>query len=128
MVNVTCTDQIAGSGIAPFLPIPPDPKGVRLPFDVFLYVCRVPLLLVFALSYFAFLQFMPIGVLGRKASLWCILGVPGIWWIDLQIDGVKKGYAAHRYSLLLDSNAEVTQVLSKKQCPNPAAWLYHRIL
>jgi 1-acylglycerol-3-phosphate O-acyltransferase len=35
---------------------------------------------------------MPLGVLGRKASLWCILGIPGIWWIDLQIDGVKKGY------------------------------------
>lgn len=26
--------------------------------------------------------------------LWSILGVPGIWWIDLQIDGVKKGSLA----------------------------------
>jgi hypothetical protein len=24
--------------------------------------------------------------------LWAILGIPGIWWIDLQIDGVKRGY------------------------------------
>lgn len=47
---------------------------------------------MFAISYFLVLQWMPIGVLGRKASLWCILGIPGIWWIDLQIDGVKKGY------------------------------------
>jgi 1-acylglycerol-3-phosphate O-acyltransferase len=26
--------------------------------------------------------------------LWLILGIPGIWWIDLQIDGVKKGSLA----------------------------------
>ncbi|OBT87019.1 hypothetical protein VE02_03727 [Pseudogymnoascus sp. 03VT05] len=26
--------------------------------------------------------------------LWVILGAPGIWWIDLQIDGVKKGSLA----------------------------------
>ena len=37
------------------------------------------------------LQWLPIGSLGKKASLWLILGTPGVWWIDLQIDGVKKG-------------------------------------
>lgn len=48
------------------------------------------------------LQWLPIGSLGKKASLWSILGAPGVWWIDLQIDGVKKGcvsyvsYARHR--------------------------------
>lgn len=26
--------------------------------------------------------------------LWLILGIPGVWWIDLQIDGVKKGSLA----------------------------------
>jgi hypothetical protein len=26
-----------------------------------------------------------------------ILGIPGIWWIDLQIDGVKKGSLAKKY-------------------------------
>ncbi|KIV95779.1 hypothetical protein PV10_03394 [Exophiala mesophila] len=83
-----------GSGIAPFLPIPPDPKGIRLPFHFFLFICRLPLLLIFALSYFALLQWLPIGVFGRKVSLWCILGIPGIWWIDLQIDGVRKGSLA----------------------------------
>ncbi|KIX07912.1 uncharacterized protein Z518_02566 [Rhinocladiella mackenziei CBS 650.93] len=88
------TYKFAGSGIAPFLPIPTESAGLRLPFHFFLFICRVPLMLVFALSYFLILQWMPIGVLGRKASLWCILGIPGIWWIDLQIDGVKKGSLA----------------------------------
>ena len=44
------------------------------------------------LAYFVVLQWLPIGSLGKKASLWCILGVPSIWWIDLQVDGVRKGY------------------------------------
>ncbi len=45
------------------------------------------------------LQWLPIGSLGKKASLWLILGAPGVWWIDLQIDGVKKGCAHYiRYS------------------------------
>jgi 1-acyl-sn-glycerol-3-phosphate acyltransferase len=33
----------------------------------------------------------------KKAILWMILGIPGIWWIDLQIDGVKKGSLAKKH-------------------------------
>jgi 1-acylglycerol-3-phosphate O-acyltransferase len=88
-------DQKSGSGISPFLPIPSDPAGLYLPFHIFLFTTRVPLLLTVALAYFLVLQWLPIGVFGKKAALWTILGVPGIWWIDLQIDGVKKGYASH---------------------------------
>ncbi len=84
--------RCTGSGIAPFLPIPTEPAGIALPFHIFLFVFRVPLLLTVALCYFLLLQWLPIGPLARKAALWVILGVPGIWWVDLQIDGVKKGY------------------------------------
>lgn len=52
------------------------------------------MLLTVTLSYFFVLQWLPIGSLGKKASLWLMLGVPGVWWIDLQIDGVKKGYVS----------------------------------
>ncbi|KAJ9302047.1 hypothetical protein DTO271G3_913 [Paecilomyces variotii] len=83
-----------GSGIAPFLPIPTEPAGVYLPFHIFLFCFRLPLLLVVSLTYFLILQWLPIGSLGKKASLWCILGIPSIWWIDLQIDGVKRGSLA----------------------------------
>jgi 1-acylglycerol-3-phosphate O-acyltransferase len=81
--------ELAGSGIAPFLPIPTEPSGVYLPFHVFLYVCRVPMVICMSLAYMIFLQWLP--TLVKRAALWCILGIPGIWWIDLQIDGVKKG-------------------------------------
>ncbi|KEF57143.1 uncharacterized protein A1O9_07333 [Exophiala aquamarina CBS 119918] len=109
-----------GSGIAPFLPIPPDPKGIQLPFHIFLFVCRVPLLLLFAFSYFAFLQWMPIGVFGRKVSLWCILGIPGIWWIDLQIDGVKKGSLAQNNARLPQNGSIIT---SSRASPIDALYL-----
>lgn len=85
------TIRLLGSGIAPFLPIPAQPSGYQLPLRVFLFFFRLPLFIFVCFTYFAILQWFPIGSLGKKASLWCILGVPSIWWIDLQIDGVRKG-------------------------------------
>jgi len=80
-----------GSGIAPFLPIPTEASGVYLPFHIFLFLVRIPMLMTVTLSYFLVLQWLPIGPIIRKGSLWLILGVPGVWWIDLQIDGVRRG-------------------------------------
>src|SRR5882762_3781738 len=82
----------SGSGIAPFFPISPPPAGFQLPLRVFLFFFRLPLLLAICLIYFLVLQWLPIGSLGKKASLWCILGVPCLWWVDLQVDGVRRGY------------------------------------
>ncbi|KKK16398.1 hypothetical protein ARAM_005590 [Aspergillus rambellii] len=80
-----------GSGIAPFLPMPSQPVGFQLPLRVFLFCFRLPLFVFACACYFLILQWLPIGALGKKASLWCILGIPSIWWIDLQVDGVRKG-------------------------------------
>ncbi|KAJ5773795.1 hypothetical protein N7457_008691 [Penicillium paradoxum] len=80
-----------GSGIAPFLPIPAEPLGFQAPIRIFLFCFRLPVFIFVTLSYFLVLQWLPIGSLGKKAALWCILGVPSIWWIDLQVDGVRKG-------------------------------------
>lgn len=90
LLNI-CTDSPQGSGIAPFLPIPSEPLGLRGPLRLFLFWLRLPLFIFVTLSYFMVLQWLPIGSLGKKAALWCILGVPSIWWIDLQVDGVRKG-------------------------------------
>ncbi|RMZ91077.1 hypothetical protein DV736_g1686, partial [Chaetothyriales sp. CBS 134916] len=78
-----------GSGIAPFLPIPTEPSGLYLPIHAFLFAIRVPMVAFISVSYFLFLQWLP--TLLKRAALWAILGIPGIWWLDLQIDGVKKG-------------------------------------
>ena len=72
--------------------MPPQPSGIYLPFHVLLFVIRIPLLFTFTLTYFLLFTWLPVGSLGKKAALWLILGTPGIWWIDLQIDRVKKGW------------------------------------
>lgn len=87
-----CTDSLQGSGIAPFLPIPSEPLGLQAPLRLFLFCFRLPLFIFVTFTYFLVLQWLPIGSLGKKAALWCILGVPSIWWIDLQVDGVRKGF------------------------------------
>ncbi|OAX84897.1 hypothetical protein ACJ72_00719 [Emergomyces africanus] len=68
---------------------------------------RLPLLITAFVAYFCVLQWLPIGSLGKKASLWVILGIPGIWWIDLQIDGVKKGSLAMHHSTRLPGPGSV---------------------
>ncbi|KAL2863439.1 lysophosphatidic acid acyltransferase LOA1 [Aspergillus lucknowensis] len=90
-----------GTGIAPFLPLPLQPERdwpllirrllfyIRLPFFVFAFV-----------GYFLVLQWLPLGSLVKKAALWCILGIPGIWWVDLQVDGVRKGSLSKQRSRL----------------------------
>lgn len=86
-------DLTTASGIAPFFPIPTQDSGIALPLHFFLFVVRLTILIPFSLLYFLVLAWLPIGSLGKKAALWVILGVPGVWWIDLAVDGVKKGYA-----------------------------------
>lgn len=65
--------------------------SLALVLHAFLACVRLPLLASFALAYFVLLQWLPIGSLGSKTALWTLLGIPGIWWIDLQIEGVRKG-------------------------------------
>ena len=82
---------VQGSGIAPFFPVPTPPSGLYIPLHIILFVCRVPLLAIVSLTYVLLCSWHPVGSLIKKAALWLILGIPGIWWIDIQIDGVKRG-------------------------------------
>lgn len=83
-----------GSGIAPFFLVNSPVSAIWMPVYIFLFILRLPFFVTVTLTYFVFLQWIPLGSLAKKAMLWMILGVPGIWWIDLQIDGVKKGSLA----------------------------------
>jgi len=86
-----------GSGIAPFFPVSSQPAGVYLPVHIFLFLLKLPFFITITTTYFLILQWFPLGPLAKKAMLWMILGIPGIWWIDLQIDGVKKGSLAKKH-------------------------------
>lgn len=57
-----------------------------------LFLFRLPFFLCLSISYFLVFQWLPIGSLARKTWLWSILLSSGVWWVDLQVEGVKKGY------------------------------------
>lgn len=46
------------------------------------------------MGYFLFFHHLPLPVIARKMALWCLMAIPGIWWVDLQLDGVKRGTLA----------------------------------
>ncbi|KAF2634623.1 hypothetical protein P280DRAFT_474505 [Massarina eburnea CBS 473.64] len=89
-----------GTGIAPFLPIPNPPAGILTPVHVLLFFLRVPFVLSLSLLYFGFLEFLPVGNTIKKCVLWVILTIPGVWWVDLQVDGVKRGKLAEKQNHL----------------------------
>jgi len=86
------TDRHTGSGIAPFFPVqPPASSTLLFPWHLFLFCIRIPLLVLAWLVWLTIIQWLPAGGVLRKANQWCLLGIPGVWWIDLQVDGVRRG-------------------------------------
>lgn len=95
-----------------------------MPVQIFLLLLRLPILISLLLTYFAVLQWMAIGSFVRKASLWLILGLAGVWWIDLQIDGVKKGYTSAQADDFLSLIGRVHSSLAKHhraRLPQPSS-------
>ncbi|RPB02152.1 hypothetical protein L873DRAFT_1762955 [Choiromyces venosus 120613-1] len=82
-----------GTQIAPFLPITPPRTTLQTLTGLLLFLLRLPLFLSLLLPYLLILQHLPIPALLvlRKAILWSVLLTSGIWWIDLQVENVKKG-------------------------------------
>ncbi|KAF2674061.1 hypothetical protein BT63DRAFT_408279 [Microthyrium microscopicum] len=106
-----------GSGVAPFFPVPRESSGVYLPFHIFLFIIRLPLLVGFAFTYFVIFSWLPVPAYIKKPALWVILGIPGIWWIDLQIDGVKRGsLAKHQDRLPQPSSIIASSFTSPIDC------------
>jgi hypothetical protein len=69
------------------------------PIHVLLFLLRVPCILFLSVFYFLILEILPVGELCKKCVLWVLLVVPGVWWVDLQVDGVKRGYVATFFSI-----------------------------
>ncbi|OLN96764.1 putative lysophosphatidic acid:oleoyl-CoA acyltransferase [Colletotrichum chlorophyti] len=84
-----------GSGISPFIPVKTALSPVSAVFHAFLFIVRLPIFITYVATYFLLLQhlpFLPVAV--RKVLLWGMMGIPGIWWVDLQLDGVRRGTLA----------------------------------
>ncbi|KAK0727446.1 hypothetical protein B0T26DRAFT_738163 [Lasiosphaeria miniovina] len=80
-----------GSGISPFMPTTTPASTVASAMHAFIFLFRLPFFVGYVTLYFLFLHHLPLPVVARKLLLWGIMGIPGIWWVDLQLDGVKRG-------------------------------------
>ncbi|UNI17893.1 Lysophosphatidic acid:oleoyl-CoA acyltransferase 1 [Purpureocillium takamizusanense] len=79
------------TGIAPFLPVSTPLSAVSTLTHGLLFLFRLPFFLTYAASYFILFHYLPLPVIARKIALWGLMAIPGIWWVDLQLDGVKRG-------------------------------------
>ncbi|KAI0517590.1 hypothetical protein F5B22DRAFT_603476 [Xylaria bambusicola] len=80
-----------GSGISPFLPIATPTSVFRNIGGAWLFLFRLPVFVLCCASFFLVLDHIALLPVGRKILLWLILATSGVWWIDLQLDGVKRG-------------------------------------
>ncbi|GAB1314835.1 Lysophosphatidic acid:oleoyl-CoA acyltransferase 1 [Madurella fahalii] len=80
-----------GSGISPFMPITASPSSFAIAMSAFRFLLRLPFFLTYSALYFLVLHHLPLPAVARKLLLWTLLAIPGIWWVDLQLDGVKRG-------------------------------------
>ncbi|KAK7912232.1 hypothetical protein PG985_014713 [Apiospora marii] len=79
------------TGISPFIPHKTPTSTTSLALHALIFAFRLPLFLFYSAVYFLLLSHLPLPVFARKLLLWGLLGIPGIWWVDLQLDGVKRG-------------------------------------
>jgi len=80
-----------GSGVSPFLPVTTLSSQLARLGHAICFCLRLPLLLFYAGVYFLFLQYIPLPVVIRKLLLWIFLAIPAVWWVDVQLDGVRRG-------------------------------------
>lgn len=79
------------------MPVKPEPSGFISGFFRFMLAClRLPILLSYATFYFLILERLPLPAGVRKGLLWCLMAIPGIWWSDLQLDGVRRGHLSEQ--------------------------------
>jgi 1-acylglycerol-3-phosphate O-acyltransferase len=86
----------SGSGIAPFTPIKTPSTTLWALLHTALFLFRLPFFATYVLFYFAVLHHLPLPVAAHKILIGFIMGIPGIWWVDLQLDGVKRGHLAEQ--------------------------------
>lgn len=80
-----------GSGIAPFMPIITPFSSPTLLVHTFVFLCRLPFFLSVSSSYFLFLHHLPLPFFIQKILRWAVLILSGILFVDIQVDGVKRG-------------------------------------
>lgn len=85
-----------GSGISPFMPNQSQVSSIALVGNTILFLLRLPLFVLVGGFFFLLLAHLPVPRFIRQVYLWCLTTVSGIWWKDLQVDGVKRGHLSEQ--------------------------------
>ncbi|KAI1455394.1 hypothetical protein F4805DRAFT_272112 [Annulohypoxylon moriforme] len=115
-----------GSGISPFIPSTTPTSAVSKLLHGVLFLFRLPFFLGYSAFFFLFLDHLPsflIPQVARKLLLWTLLGIPGIWWVDLQLDGVKRGSLSQQPSTRFPGNAGRSIIAAQFTSPVDALYL-----
>lgn len=95
-LRLTANTPASGSGISPFIPIATETSKISMFLHSMLFFFRLPILLSYATVYFLLLDHLPLPAAARKLLLWGFMCIPGIWWVDLQLDGVRRGHLSEQ--------------------------------
>ncbi|EGY18645.1 uncharacterized protein VDAG_09171 [Verticillium dahliae VdLs.17] len=120
LVSKNIIEQTMFSALS-LLPVHIFPSVVSLFFKTLLVVSRLPLFFIAISAYGTLLQWLPDGSVGKKLALLTLMGIFGIWWTDLQINGVRRGSLAQQPSLRLPHGGSV--ILASATSPINAVYL-----
>ncbi|KAI1643055.1 uncharacterized protein F4817DRAFT_271261 [Daldinia loculata] len=115
-----------GSGISPFIPSSTPSSTLSSLLHAALFLFRLPLFLSYSALFFIFLDNLPsflVPQVIRKLLLWTFLGIPGIWWVDLQLDGVKRGSLSQQPSSRFPGNSSRSVIAAQFTSPIDALYL-----
>ncbi|KAI1138527.1 hypothetical protein F5Y05DRAFT_42857 [Hypoxylon sp. FL0543] len=115
-----------GSGISPFIPSTTPTSTLAKLMHSAIFVFRVPFFLSYSILFFLILDHLPSFIIpqfARKLLLWTLLGIPGIWWVDLQLDGVKRGSLSQQPSSRFPGNARKSIIAAQFTSPIDALYL-----
>ncbi|OTB00422.1 hypothetical protein M426DRAFT_324290 [Hypoxylon sp. CI-4A] len=115
-----------GSGISPFIPSTTSTSTFTTLVQGCLFFFRLPFFLSYSVVFFLVLDHLPsflIPQFFRKLLLWTLLGIPGIWWVDLQLDGVKRGSLSQQPSSRFPGNARRSVIAAQFTSPIDALYL-----
>ncbi|KAI8961523.1 hypothetical protein F5Y11DRAFT_225523 [Daldinia sp. FL1419] len=115
-----------GSGISPFIPSSTPSSTLSSLLHAGLFLFRLPLFLSYSALFFLFLDNLPsflVPQIIRKLLLWMFLGIPGIWWVDLQLDGVKRGSLSQQPSSRFPGNTNRSIIAAQFTSPIDALYL-----
>lgn len=81
-----------GTSIAPFFPPAPAQDGLIWSlFKVPLFFVRLPAVFFLSIFHFCIVEYLPVGASVVNGVIMTLLCIAGVLWVDLQVDGVKRG-------------------------------------